>query len=184
METVKITTNDFQSSYNATLHLIERGCKKISFLTISDKLAISQYRLAGYRQALMDHGLESDEEHIVLCNKDEVFNYEVIKNLMQQKSHPDGVIASVEKLATTFYVVCNELKISIPNDVKVISFSNLAAAAILNPSLTTVTQPAFEMGNAAASGLFRILGEKKLSYNKESLVIPSVLIARGSTSSG
>ncbi|MEP7258091.1 MAG: LacI family DNA-binding transcriptional regulator [Flavitalea sp.] len=184
IDTVKITTNDFQSGFEATQHLIECGCKNISFFTISDKLAISQHRLEGHRQALKDHQMEFNEKDIVFCNNDEAFNYEAIKNLMKQKKHPDGVIASVEKLATTFYVVCKEFKISIPDKVKVIGFSNLAAAAILNPSLTTVTQPAFDMGNAAASGLFRILGEKVFNYQEESMVMPSALVVRDSTSSG
>jgi LacI family transcriptional regulator len=62
-----------------------------------------------------------------------------------------------------------------------VSFSNLSSASILNPSLTTVTQPAFEMGKAAAVVLFKSLEKKNFTMDDESLIIPSELIVRGST---
>jgi LacI family transcriptional regulator len=93
---------------------------------------------------------------------------------------PDGIVGSVEKVATQAYTVCHELKLSIPEQIRVIAFSHLQIAALLNPSLTTITQPAFEMGKAAATLLFRSL-EKKVDVRSEKIMIPSVLIARDST---
>ncbi|MDQ6762975.1 MAG: substrate-binding domain-containing protein, partial [Bacteroidota bacterium] len=65
---------------------------------------------------------------------------------------------------------------------KIVCFSNLETASILNPSLTTVTQPAFEMGKTAATLLFRALAKSSFNLKKESIVIPSNLVIRGSTS--
>jgi LacI family transcriptional regulator len=62
----------------------------------------------------------------------------------------------------------------------VVSFTNLPAAMILTPTLTTVTQPAFEMGKAAAIVLFRSLEKKNNNLKKETTVIPSVLNIRNS----
>jgi len=80
----------------------------------------------------------------------------------------------VEKLATLTYTVCHELNLKISKDIKILAFSSLPIASILNPSLTTITQPAFEMGKAAANLLFTIL-EKGKPLN-QSIVIPSVLV--------
>jgi LacI family transcriptional regulator len=100
---------------------------------------------------------------------------------MQGTRRPDGLFASVEKLALTAYYVCNDLKIKIPKDVKIISFSNLRTAPLLNPSLTTITQPAYEMGRQAAEVLFKCLDKKRALISNENIIIKSELVKRDST---
>ena len=90
-------------------------------------------------------------------------------------------MASVEKLTTPVYEVCEDLNLKIPGDIKVVCFSNLDTASILNPSLTTITQPAFEMGKMAAEVLFKTLQKRNIHLTKESVVIPSSLVVRKST---
>ncbi len=104
----------------------------------------------------------------------------MIRELLKKENRPDGLIASVEKLTTPIYLACKDLGLSIPNDIKVISFTNLQAALILTPTLTTVTQPAFEMGKAAADVLFKSLEKSNFNLKKEITVIPSVLHVRNS----
>jgi LacI family transcriptional regulator len=70
--------------------------------------------------------------------------------------------------------------LNIPRDIKIISFSNLKTAPLLNPSLSTITQPAFEMGKEAAGILFKILNKKYFEPN-ETLVLKSTIIKREST---
>jgi LacI family transcriptional regulator len=181
IETAKITTDDFKSSYQATQHLIERGCKKIALLSVSKSLSISNLRMEGYRKALSDHAIPFTESDIVLCTHEEEHNLAIMKELLKGPTRPDGLIATVEKLATSIYLACHALNVSIPREVKVVGFSNLQSALILNPSLTTITQPAFEMGKAAASLLFKALGKKPFHLKAESLVIPSSLHVRNST---
>jgi LacI family transcriptional regulator len=181
VSTAKITTDDFESCYKATQHLIENGCKRIALLSISKHLSISSERIHGYQKALKDHNMVIDESDIVFCSHQPEANYETISQLMKKENRPDGIIATVEELITNIYIVCQEQKISIPKDVKVISFTNLQTATIFNPSLTTITQPAFEMGKAAAAVLFKVLTFPDLRLEDESLVLPSSLIKRAST---
>lgn len=181
IDTAKITTDDYESGYKATRHLIDCGCNRIALLSVSNSLSISSKRMDGYRQALSDHGKEDNLSNILLCGDNATENYELIKKLLSAKHRPDGLVATVEKLTTEIYLVCEALKIKIPRDLKVVCFSNLPTAAILNPSLTTITQPAFEMGKLAAAVLFKALEKKNFLLNKESLVIPSNLFIRGST---
>lgn len=181
VQTAKVTTNDTESSYEATKHLIEKGCDSIAFLTISNSLSIANKRLEGYLQAHADHKLRADKKNIILCSNDARANLSLIKKLLKQPGRPGGIVASVEKLATPVYEACEQLKLKIPKDVKVICFSNLDTASILNPSLTTITQPAFEMGRSAATILFKALQKENFNLTRESLVIPSSLVARKST---
>ena len=182
VDTAKITTDDFESGYKATEHLIEQGCKKIAFLSISKSLSISNKRQEGYFKAIADKKLKADKRNIILCGNHAKQNYLLIKNLLHQKHRPDGVVSSVEKLTTPLYKACVALKLKIPEDVKIVCFSNLETASILNPSLTTITQPAFDMGKTAATLLFKALAKSNFNLKKESLVIPSTLVIRGSTS--
>lgn len=182
VETAKITTDDFESGYKAAEHLIKQGCDKIAFLGISKSLSISSKRLDGYVQANQDYKLKPDEKHIILCSGEAKQNYQLIKKLLQQKNRPDGIVASVEKLTTPVYKACVSLKLEIPKDVKVVCFSNLETASILNPPLTTITQPAFEIGKRAATVLFKALEKANFNLIRESLVIPSALVIRSSTS--
>jgi LacI family transcriptional regulator len=181
VETAKITTDDFESGYKATVHLIDQGCKRITFLSISDSLSISNKRLEGYVQALQDHKIKLNVKDIVQCTNDAEENYLLITKLLKQKNRPDGILASVEKLTTPVYMSCKALGLNVPKELKVVCFSNLETAAILNPSLTTITQPAFEMGKAAATILFKALGNRNFSIVKEDIIIPSTLVVRESS---
>jgi len=180
VETAKIVTDDFESGYKATCHLLNAGCKKIVYLSTSSSLSINNKRTEGYMQALSENGFKNAID-IVSCTGNSEANYQIIRDLLESKNRPDGLIASVEKLTTPIYLACRELNISIPKNLKVISFTNLQAALILTPTLTTVTQPAFEMGKTAASLLFKAIEQKNFDLSKERIVIPSVLAERSST---
>ena len=179
--TVSITTDDYESALNATNHLVQQGCKKIAHLMISKNLSIGDKRLKGYLNALKDHQLPVDESLIISCTNDEEEDFALVKDLLEKRK-PDGIFAAVERYAISAYEACRQLNISIPNDVKIISFSNLQTASLLDPSLTTITQPAFEIGRQAATILFRALEEKRYQLKNEKIVYKSRLIQRDSTS--
>ena len=181
LEAARITTDDFDSGYKATEHLIQQGCDTIAFLGISKTLSISNKRLEGYLKALGDNTLKANKNNIILCTNDAKQNYALIKKLLQRKNKPNGIVASVEKLTTPVYKAAEALKLKIPRDVKVVCFSNLETASILNPSLTTITQPAFEMGRMAATLLCKALGKTNFDVTKERMVIPSALVVRKSS---
>ena len=177
----KVLTDDFESGYKATKHLLEKGCRRIAFLAMGENLSIVNDRRAGFQKALSDAGHESRKHITLICSADETQSYKLIKKILAGAKKPDAVIGSVEKLATTTYTICKELGLSIPGDIKVIAFSNLQIASLLNPSLTTITQPAFEIGKAAATLLFKALEKPRFKLKEERIVIPSLLIERDST---
>lgn len=181
LDAPKVTTDNYNCGIKATEHLIENGCKQIAFLSISQHLSISNKRMEGYLEALRRNNILQNNALIVACDRDEAKNNELIQELLQRENRPDGIFASVEKLAISTYKICEELRLTIPKDVKVITFSNSYTASFLNPSLTTVTQPAYEMGREAAAILFKLIEKKKHHSSPESIVLNSTLIARNST---
>lgn len=182
LNSARVITNDFESGMKAADHLIERGCRRIAYLSISNNLSIANKRMDGYVKALEKHGLAFDPKLVLQCSAhDHEGNYKAILNLLKKKNRPDGIFASVEKLAILSYQACEELKLRIPEDVKVLGFSNLETAAWLNPSLTTITQPAFDIGKEAAALLFKTIEKKSMNFSEEKIVLNSTLIVRNST---
>jgi LacI family transcriptional regulator len=177
----KVTTDDYESAFAGTEHLIKKGCTKIAFLSISNTLAISNNRMRGYVAALKKYNIKEDKKLIIYCDDDKKENKAIIKKLLQKTNRPDGIFASVEELAISTYEICEALQLNIPTDVKIISFSNLKTAAILNPSLTSITQPAYDIGREAAAILFKLIDKKEVNKKEANTVLRSTLIIRNST---
>ena len=181
IEAPKVTTNDYESGFLATEHLIKARCGRVAHLTISMNVSISPRRMKGYTDALLRHDLPYRQELVIHCGDDDAENYRMIKDLLNSPDRPDGIFASVEKLAILVYHACRELGLEIPRDVKIISFSNMVTASLLNPSLTTIAQPAYEMGKEAATILFRRLEKKYIIAPNDRIILPSALEVRSST---
>jgi LacI family transcriptional regulator len=176
----RITTDDAEAAFKATEHLVKMGCKKIAFVSMSDSLSISSRRRSGYLKALAKSGLEKNEITIA-GGPDDESNRKAIRELLVTHA-PDAIFAAVEKMAINTYQVCQELKIDIPEKLKVVSFSNLAAAALFDPALSTIVQPAYEIGKEAATILFKLIEKRVLLPNEKKVTFPSHLVERRSTS--
>lgn len=177
-----VTTDDYESGFKATEHLIQSGCKRIACLSLSHYLSITNKRMHGYQDALKKHGIAIDPDLIIQCTNDNEENLTLIKSLLKSRKKPDGIFSTVEKLAISVYYVTQELGILIPKQLKIISFSNLRTASLLNPSLSTITQPAFEIGVESATLLFRMIEKKTFGNRIDKLELKSTLIERISSS--
>jgi LacI family transcriptional regulator len=178
INTAKVITNDYASSFEATKHLIDAGCKRIAYLVTNKHLSIGKMRMQGYVDALRQFNMPYQDDLVVECSNDFEMNAYIISEAFKNY-RPDGVFASVERLAFASYYVCQSLNIKIPTDLKVVSFSSLEIAPLLNPSLTTITQPAFDMGMQAATLLFKML-DKNESVTDQ-IVLSSKIIPRNSS---
>ncbi|WP_231464911.1 LacI family DNA-binding transcriptional regulator [Pedobacter sp. Leaf132] len=179
IDAYKITTDDYQISFNATQHLIDKGCTKIAYLYGLEKLPAGIARFTGYQDCLKANSLSFSEDCVITYTEKEEDNIENIKQLFK-KNKPDALFSSIEEFIIPAYSACRELKLNIPGDIKILSFSNLNSAKLLNPSLTTISQPAFEIGNEAAKCLFKILNKKGIG-DDQNIVLSSTLIIRDST---
>lgn len=176
----KVTTNDYDASFEATEHLIQTGCKRIAYLVVNKSISIGKVRMQGYVDALNKHGIGFNDDLVIDCSQDEKINYSIIKHVLEELK-PDGIFSSVERLAFATYYVCNDMHISIPEDLKVVSFSSLQIAPLLCPALSTITQPAYEMGIKAATLMFDALEKKNQPMVKKDIVLKSRLFIRKSS---
>jgi LacI family transcriptional regulator len=183
LDVPNIMTNDAEMAFKATEHLLKRGCRNIAFLGMPGNLSISNRRKAGYLTALEKYKVPALPQVIELTAKDYI-NRDMLKDLFNKQPRPDGIFASIEKFAVNTYEICKEMNLRIPHDVKVISFSNLQAAALFDPALSTIIQPAYDIGREAANILFKIIEKKILMPFERKMVLPSQLIERASTAAG
>ncbi|WP_158797098.1 LacI family DNA-binding transcriptional regulator [Pedobacter sp. L105] len=178
--TPRVITNDYDSSFAATRHLIKQGCRRIAYLVINKNLSIGKTRMQGYLDALAKYNIPFDDHLIVDCTNSYQKNSVILKEMLSRLK-PDGVFTSVERLAFATYYACGEMNLAIPEQVKVIGFSSLEIAPLLSPSLTTITQPATKIGIEAASLLFKMLEYPDQVDVNEKVVLDSKLIKRNST---
>ena len=181
MPTVKVTTNNYESAYLGTQHLISRGCRNIAFLGAAQTHSMSKSRLLGYQDAMRAQGLPLTAQYVVHCDGTDADNRQRIQALLSGANRPDGIFAALEQPALLCYEVIAELGLHIPQDVKIVGFSNLRTAALLNPSLTTITQPGFDIGRQAARALCQILAKRHLPIEDDTIILPSQLMVRNST---
>jgi len=104
------------------------------------------------------------------------------QELLQSDKRPDGVFASVEKLAVQVYHVCGSWPAD-PRGCEGDQFFNLVTASLLNPSLTTIAQPAYDMGRRLRRSLFRRLEKKYIVVPEDRVMLPARLEVRDSTAS-
>lgn len=182
LRTPTVTTDDYASSYQATAHLLQAGCRTIAHLRIAENLSISSKRLQGYQAALHDHHLPADPDLVLSGTTSNEENVRRIAELLRQRPAIDGIFASVERLALNSYQACQVLGIAIPQRLKIIGFSNMETASLLAPSLTTITQPAHAIGREAARILLQAIRKHRPALPAQSVELKSELIVRASTS--
>jgi len=180
MDTDKVIIDDVQGAFMATEHLIKMGCKKIVHLAAPQNLLIGQRRKEGYFKALKQYNLPVDEHLVFKCDSREdalVTMQEIYDNGIV----PDGIFAVNDLTATGVLRVVKKNGYQIPQDVKVVGFSDGFVANVTDPTLTTIDQHGFEMGVAAANLLLRKINDEVENYSSVVKVIPVNLIKREST---
>ncbi|MCX6210741.1 MAG: LacI family DNA-binding transcriptional regulator [Bacteroidetes bacterium] len=181
IEAAKVTTDNKTAAHQATKYLLERGCRRIAFLNFSEFTATSIKRKIGYIDALTQNNIEVDTALILNCSTNKKENIEALTHLLTTQKDVDAIFASSENLSIISYQVCESLGINIPQQIKLIGFSNMTLAAHLNPSFTCITQPAFEIGNEAATILFKSIEKPHIDYSDTLIQLNSSLVKRNST---
>ena len=181
LSVTKVITNDYECGYLAAAHLIKNGCKNPVFLSVSSSLGICKKRAEGFVAALKDKKTGQPETAIIESKGTKEEDQAQIKKLLESKNRPDGIVTSVERLAISVYLACHELNLPIPGALKMVAFSTLETASILNPPLTTIVQPAFDIGKTATELLFKEIEKKKYNTDDQIVILSSSLIERTSS---
>jgi LacI family transcriptional regulator len=175
----KVIIDDVGGAYKATNHLIEVGSKRIALLTTQDFITVGALRKEGYLKSLRKNGIEVDESLIYKID-DSKDLYEQIKKVIFVSNPPDAILAVNEIYAANALKIAKERKLSIPEDIAIIGFTDGLISEFTNPPLSEVVQHGFNMGQQAAELLIKRIEQiAPNEYHKE--VISTKLKIRNST---
>jgi LacI family transcriptional regulator len=179
-----VVVDDYVGAKEAVNHLIDQGYRKIAFLEGSPGLLITKDRKRGYEDALKEHQLTIRDNYIEACVAGSLEEAKgATKKLMSLPDPPDAIFAANDPMATGAMQTIKALGLRIPQEVGVVGFSNWSYGSLLEPSLTTVDQPGYEMGQEAARLLIRQIevADKEQDSAPETKVLKTRLIVRDSS---
>jgi len=166
----------------AVEYLLRLGYKNVLFVNGPDDHVASIAREQGYRAALSSHSLPSDERYITYGDFSFESGYETVKDARITGLDFSAVFAASDLAAMGAIAAFKESDIQAGKDASVIGFDDIPYASFVDPPLTTVHQPIFEMGEEAGRLLLlRLRGNVQGTLSK---VFRTQLIIRGSTQHG
>ncbi len=146
VDTVMINNTD--AAYHATSHLIKLGHKDVAFISGPEKMSTSRFRQQGYQQAMRDAGHLSTR--IVAGNFRQDGGYEAMQTLLGAPGWPSAVVVSNNLMTLGALQSIHEHGLAIPKDIAVVGFDDMPWVASIQPPLSVIAQPTFEMGTVAA----------------------------------
>ena len=162
VEAPPVIFDDYKWAFNAVEHLIRQGYKRIAHLAGPKRLLLSQERERGYRNALQAHGVSAIEELVIPGGISMESGQKAAAELLKMHPRPDAVFAVNDPAAIGMMKTLQKAGIRIPDEIAFVGFSESQSALIIEPNLTSVAQPTFEMGRVAA----KLLLEQIRNYSE------------------
>lgn len=170
-----VTSDSHDGGRQIVRHLVERGYREIMFVGGTPNLSTLDERVAGYRDAMREAGLRPD---VRLGRDDEASGHEIVEALVAEEHMPQAIVAANYAVARGVFDRLRHHGVSVPRDVGLASFGEPEVAPI-DPFLTTIAQPAYDIGRRAMEILLdRLDGDR--SPPRE-LYLPVSLVVRAST---
>ncbi len=179
-EYTNVIIDDFQAGFDATEHLINNGSKNIVHLSGPQELELYQQRLGGYKAALEKNGLSINPDYIIESHLMEQDGKDAAKRILEMPN-VDAVFSANDTAAISAMQYLKKKGKIIPSDIAFVGFSNEPTSAVIDPSLTTVSQADFEMGKVATKLLVNQIEKRKdVNFNHTKILKPKLIIRKSS----
>lgn len=175
----RVFVDNYKGALDATQHLIERGYRKIAMISGNTMYNTAQERLEGYRKALHNAGLPYVEERALEGTFRQEWGFGGASWLLGQKIPFDAVFCGNDMIAIGAMKAFKQYGLSIPGDVAVVGYDDVYMARMVDPELTTVSQPMYDIGYTACDMLLRMIEDPKLE--EEHICFEGKLVVRQST---
>ena len=176
-----ILIDNRKAAYEVTKHLIEQGCKRIVHITAPLKQNVYVDRFNGYKQALAEYKIKFREEDVIIGNLSQEAGMQAADKILSLKSRPDGVFAANDNGAIGCMIALKQKGFSIPGDFAFAGFNNDPVSKVIEPNLTTINYPGYEMGEVAARHLISHLTGITPIQNTNTIILRSELLVRDSS---
>jgi LacI family transcriptional regulator len=176
-----VRTDDVAGSRDATEYLIRRGYAPIGMIGGAPGLSPSDHRLQGHRDALLAAGIRFDPRRLVIGDFTRAGGASAMRELLARSSRPPrAIFCANDLMAIGAMDVAREVGMRVPDDLAVMGYDDIEAAALVTPELTTVVNPAEEMGRACGRLLLERMSDERRGGDRRDVLIPHRLIARAS----
>lgn len=179
---LNILINNKKAAYEATTHLISQGRRRIVYITATPKRNVYIHRLEGYKEALADQKIPFREEYVLVSNLSQEAGAEAANLIRQMDPLPDAVFVANDNCAVGCMVALKQSGILIPGDIAFVGFNNDPVSTVVEPNLTTINYPGYEMGQVAARNLIDHLNGASSITTTNTIILRSELIIRESSS--
>jgi len=149
-----VVADNAEAARQVTRHFYETGCRRIAYINGPEHLSISKLRYEGYLQGLQECHLPFDTELVVHCNMSPDDASVATRKLLRLKNHPDAIFGINDTIIFAAMKEIRQFGLTIPTDVALVGFTGEFHSTVVEPSLTSVTHPTFEMGQEAANLFF------------------------------
>jgi len=180
----KVVVDDYKGAFQVVEHLIEQGYKRIAHFRGPMSASTSINRYNGYKDALNHYGISYDPALIYTCDKITLDEGRLFARKCLNDGNFDAVFAITDQVAIGAMMEIKEAGKSIPEDIAIAGFSNWSMSSIIEPKLTSVAQPALEMGERAMQLLLDEIRANKedIEVAPQTIVLETDLIVRASSS--
>ncbi len=149
------------AAYRATRHLLATSRGRVAIAPGNLSLGIYADRLEGYKAALLEAGMEADTDLILLNSDNKEQLYTDVRNLLEREKDIDAIFATNDQKAFVVMRAVHDLGLRIPRDVAVIGLDNVEMSQWIEPPLTTVAQPLYDIGRRAVEKVLDIIKYKE-----------------------
>ncbi len=174
----KIQDNSLRGGYLAAKYLIDCGHTEIGCITGPLIKHQAQMRYEGYKRAMNEAGLEFNANWIIESDFECEGGYQAFKKMAERGTLPSSIFVSNDMMAMGVINAANELGIKVPDDLSIIGYDDIHIAKFTSPSLTTIHQPKYRLGQAAVETLVRRLDDK--SNEAQVVQLEPTLVIRNS----
>ncbi|EHR0228163.1 substrate-binding domain-containing protein [Vibrio parahaemolyticus] len=174
----KIQDNSLRGGYLAAKYLIDCGHTEIGCITGPLIKHQAQMRYEGYKRAMNEAGLEFNANWIIESDFECEGGYQAFKKMAERGTLPSSIFVSNDMMAMGVINAANELGIKVPDDLSIIGYDDIHIAKFMSPSLTTIHQPKYRLGQAAVETLVRRLDDK--SNEAQVVQLEPTLVVRNS----
>jgi DNA-binding LacI/PurR family transcriptional regulator len=174
-----VIVDNVQGAYDAVDHLIQLGHCRIAFVGGPVQITTARERKEGYKKALQDHALPVDETLIKVGDFKQDSGYYNTGELLAMDDPPAAIFVANNLMTLGALNAIHEKGLNIPRDVAIVGFDDMPWAPSLDPPLTTISQPTYDMGRTTADLLLKRIADN----NREKVEIklrPTLIVRKSS----
>lgn len=173
-----VVIDNYKSSLEAVRYLVNTGHRRICIVNGDTSLTLYRERFEGYRHALEAAGLGMESDLVLDVAGRDDNGYGAVMAMLKKGVLPDAVFATSDPKAIGAIRAIKDYGLRVPEDVSVVGFDDLDISAFLDPPLTTVSQPLYEMGARAAQRLISLINGEKPDQPQMELVQAKLVIRK------